>query len=77
MSSQSTSTSGTDSDWVVKLIDVYPDAVPSDVEMGGFETAFLDRLIYARNRKWLGPLESMLAENRENMVIVGAAHLRA
>ena len=24
------STSGTDSDWVVKLIDVYPDEVPVD-----------------------------------------------
>ena len=33
------STSGTDSDWVVKLIDVYPDEVPGDVEMGGYELA--------------------------------------
>jgi putative CocE/NonD family hydrolase len=33
------STSGTDSDWVVKLIDVYPDQVPSNPEMGGFELA--------------------------------------
>jgi uncharacterized protein len=31
------STSGTDSDWVVKLIDVYPDGVPSKPEMGGYE----------------------------------------
>jgi putative CocE/NonD family hydrolase len=31
------STSGTDSDWVVKLIDVYPDEVPSHPEMGGYE----------------------------------------
>jgi uncharacterized protein len=31
------STSGTDSDWVVKLIDVYPDEVPSQPEMGGYE----------------------------------------
>jgi uncharacterized protein len=31
------STSGTDSDWVVKLIDVYPDDVPSRPEMGGYE----------------------------------------
>jgi hypothetical protein len=30
-------TSGTDSDWVVKLIDVYPDEVPSQPEMGGYE----------------------------------------
>jgi putative CocE/NonD family hydrolase len=33
------STSGTDSDWVVKLIDVYPDTVPSNPEMGGYELA--------------------------------------
>ncbi|HEY2459570.1 MAG TPA: CocE/NonD family hydrolase [Candidatus Acidoferrum sp.] len=31
------STSGTDSDWVVKLIDVYPDEVASQPEMGGYE----------------------------------------
>jgi putative CocE/NonD family hydrolase len=31
------STSGTDSDWVVKLIDVYPDEVPGQPEMGGYE----------------------------------------
>ena len=30
-------TSGTDSDWVVKLIDVYPDEVPRQPEMGGFQ----------------------------------------
>jgi putative CocE/NonD family hydrolase len=33
------STSGTDSDWVVKLIDVYPDEVPSQPEMGGYQLA--------------------------------------
>ncbi|MGB6602974.1 MAG: CocE/NonD family hydrolase [Steroidobacteraceae bacterium] len=33
------STSGTDSDWVVKLIDVYPDEVASDPAMGGYELA--------------------------------------
>jgi putative CocE/NonD family hydrolase len=31
------STSGSDSDWVVKLIDVYPGTVPSQSEMGGYE----------------------------------------
>ena len=31
------STSGSDSDWMVKLIDVYPDTVPSDPAMGGYE----------------------------------------
>jgi putative CocE/NonD family hydrolase len=31
------STTGTDADWVVKLIDVYPDEVPSKPEMSGYE----------------------------------------
>src|SRR6202050_2579684 len=31
------STSGTDSDWVVKLIDVYPDEIASRPEMSGYE----------------------------------------
>jgi putative CocE/NonD family hydrolase len=31
------STSGTDSDWVVKVIDLYPDEVASQPEMGGFQ----------------------------------------
>ncbi len=33
------STSGSDSDWVVKLIDVFPDSVPSNPPMGGYELA--------------------------------------
>src|SRR5580693_5138623 len=31
------STSGTDSDWVVRLIDVYPDEVPADPPLGGLQ----------------------------------------
>ncbi|HUI43607.1 MAG TPA: CocE/NonD family hydrolase [Terriglobia bacterium] len=31
------STSGTDSDWVVKLIDVYPDEVAGDPPLGGYQ----------------------------------------
>ncbi len=31
------STSGSDSDWVVKLIDVYPDEVAGQAEMGGYQ----------------------------------------
>jgi len=30
-------TTGTDADWVVKLIDVFPDQVPSQPELGGYE----------------------------------------
>jgi putative CocE/NonD family hydrolase len=32
-------TTGTDADWVVKVIDVFPDEVPSRPEMGGYELA--------------------------------------
>jgi putative CocE/NonD family hydrolase len=31
------STTGTDADWVVKLIDVYPDSVPDRPSLGGYE----------------------------------------
>ena len=31
------STSGTDSDWIVKLIDVYPDKYEPDPKMGGYQ----------------------------------------
>lgn len=44
-------------------------------EMGGFEDAFMDRLIFARNRNWIAPLEAMLDANERTLVIVGAAHL--
>jgi hypothetical protein len=50
-------------------------AVMFKMEMGGYESAFLDRLLYARNRNWMAPLKTMLADNQENLVVVGAAHL--
>ena len=30
-------TTGSDADWVVKLIDVFPDRVPADEKMGGYQ----------------------------------------
>jgi putative CocE/NonD family hydrolase len=42
------STSGTDSDWVVKLIDVYPDQYPKKPEMGGYELAIAMDVIRGR-----------------------------
>ncbi len=45
------------------------------MEMGGFEDAFLDRLLYQRNRNWVGPLSQLLADDVDALVIVGAAHL--
>jgi uncharacterized protein len=45
------STSGTDSDWVVKLIDVYPDEVPSQPEMGGYELGIAMDIFRGRYRE--------------------------
>jgi putative CocE/NonD family hydrolase len=44
------STSGTDADWVVKLIDVYPDEVPSQPEMGGYELGIAMDIFRGRYR---------------------------
>lgn len=44
------STSGTDSDWVVKLIDVYPDIVPDKPEMGGYQLAVSMDILRGRYR---------------------------
>ncbi len=45
------STSGSDSDWVVKLIDVYPDEVPSRPEMGGYELGIAMDIFRGRYRE--------------------------
>jgi hypothetical protein len=44
------STSGSDSDWVVKLIDVYPDQYPQKPELGGYELAIAMDVIRGRYR---------------------------
>ena len=45
------STSGTDSDWVVKLIDVYPDEVAGDRDLGGYELAVAMDIFRGRYRE--------------------------
>jgi putative CocE/NonD family hydrolase len=44
------STSGTDSDWIVKLIDVYPTSVPEDPPMGGYELMIAADVLRGRFR---------------------------
>jgi putative CocE/NonD family hydrolase len=44
-------TTGTDSDWVVKLIDVYPDEFPSQPELGGYELAISMDIFRGRYRE--------------------------
>ncbi len=45
------STSGTDSDWVVKLIDVYPDSNPEDPKMAGYQLMIVDEIFRGRYRQ--------------------------
>jgi putative CocE/NonD family hydrolase len=45
------STSGTDSDWVVKLIDVYPDEVAKDPTMGGYQLMIAADIFRGRYRE--------------------------
>ena len=47
------STSGTDSDWVIKLIDVYPDEVAGQPGMGGFQLMISADIFRGRYRESL------------------------
>jgi uncharacterized protein len=45
------STSGTDSDWVVKLLDVYPDEVPGEPNLGGYQLPIAMDILRGRYRQ--------------------------
>lgn len=50
------STTGSDSDWVVKLIDVYPDEYPTDPKMAGYRLMISDEILRGRYRRsWEKP----------------------
>jgi putative CocE/NonD family hydrolase len=44
-------TTGTDADWVVKLIDVFPDETPNDPDMGGYQLAVSMDIFRGRYRE--------------------------
>ena len=45
------STTGTDADWVVKLIDLYPDEVPAEPAMGGYQLMISGDILRGRYRE--------------------------
>jgi putative CocE/NonD family hydrolase len=45
------STTGTDSDWIVKIIDVYPEEYPKDPKMGGYQLMVANEILRGRFRK--------------------------
>ena len=60
------STSGTDCDWVVKLIDVYPEDDPA---MGGYQLIIADEVFRARYRKAFDRPEPLTPDRVESYVI--------
>jgi hypothetical protein len=56
------STSGTDSDWVVKLIDVYPDEVAEDPAMGGYELMIAADIFRGRYRQSLESAKAIASD---------------
>jgi putative CocE/NonD family hydrolase len=55
------STTGTDSDWVVKLIDVYPQKYEPDTKMGGFELMIANDVFRGRFRNSFEKPEPIVA----------------
>jgi putative CocE/NonD family hydrolase len=56
------STSGTDSDWVVKLIDVYPDEVAGQAVMGGYQLMISADIFRGRYRESLEAAKPIAAD---------------
>ncbi|HXB20813.1 MAG TPA: CocE/NonD family hydrolase, partial [Candidatus Solibacter sp.] len=56
------STSGTDSDWVVKVIDVYPDEVAGEPNLGGYQLMVSADIFRGRYRESLSTPKAIVAE---------------
>jgi putative CocE/NonD family hydrolase len=56
------STSGSDADWVVKLIDVYPDEVAGDPGMGGYQLMVSADIFRGRYRESLDAPKAIAAD---------------
>ncbi len=62
-------TSGTDADWIVRLIDVYPQEYPKEPEMGGFQLLIAGEPVRARFRKSLEKPEPVKPDQVEEYTI--------
>ena len=56
------STSGTDSDWVVKVIDLYPDEVAGQPNMGGYQLMISADIFRGRYRESLETAKPIAAD---------------
>jgi putative CocE/NonD family hydrolase len=62
-------TSGTDADWIVKLIDVYPEHYPKEPRMGGYEFMVANDVFRGRFRKSFEKPEPIIAGKVEEYTI--------
>ena len=56
------STSGSDSDWVVKIIDVWPDEVPENPKLGGYQQMLSADIFRGRYREDLAAAKPLAAD---------------
>ena len=56
------STSGTDSDWIVKLIDVYPQEWPDNHKMGGYQFMVAGEVLRGRYHKGFDKPEPLIPD---------------
>jgi uncharacterized protein len=56
------STSGTDSDWVVKLVDVYPDEVAAEPALGGYQLMVSGDIFRGRYRESFDTPKALVAD---------------
>ncbi len=71
------STSGTDSDWIVKLIDVYPEEYPSDPKMSGYQFMIANDVFRGRFRNNLDKPEAVKPDevNKYSIDLHAANHV--
>ena len=70
------STTGTDSDWIVKLIDVYPSDYPAEPTMGGYQLMIANEVFRGRFRKSFEKPEALVPDRVTdfNIDLHGADH---
>jgi putative CocE/NonD family hydrolase len=71
------STTGTDSDWIVKVIDVYPETYAADPEMGGYQLMIAGDVTRGRYRKSIEKPEALVpnAVQRYEIAFAGNDHV--
>ena len=63
------STTGTDSDWIVKLIDVYPSDYPAEPAMGGYQLMISNEVFRGRFRKSFEKPEALVPDRVTDFTI--------